>query len=211
MATSMGSKLRWTESGGEALVGGRQGTTTLDAGSRFHGSLDGGECIDQTAAASGGDGMGKENDELADGTRGDGQAGIGAVPDGHLEEPVVDDDGDEFGVEFTERGPGVCRLPFVDEALVLPEFEEQFDLPTDAQEGERLRNGQQIGWSIGDHYGPTGQQECGGGHGLLPPARFIAQSAAPLVGDARGDRNGQEATEHRLARAERNRFVERRR
>ena len=58
------------------------------------------------------------------------EAAIGIVPEVKQGGPVKEEGGQEFGINFGQNAPGVLTVAFIDSEIFLPEFEEEFDLPT---------------------------------------------------------------------------------
>jgi len=57
------------------------------------------------------------------------QAMMGIFPTGKQQEPLLDDHSDQLDLHFTEDPPRFAARPFIDQRLLLPQLEEQFEQP----------------------------------------------------------------------------------
>lgn len=69
---------------------------------------------------------------------------------------MVEDQTQELGVDFTHDAMGLSAAGAFQASVLLPEFEEEFDLPAQAQQDEGFGKGQEAGREISDDHGPGG-------------------------------------------------------
>ena len=77
------------------------------------------------------------------------QAAIGVVPKIKQSGPMKEQHREQFGINLCQDSPGVVRIPFIDGEIFFPEFEEDFNLPTDFEQEQDFFPGEQTGWYIG--------------------------------------------------------------
>src|SRR5258708_7279270 len=61
----------------------------------------------------------------------------------------------QFGIDLTEHARLVLCVPLVDQALHFPQFPQEFDRPSAAQQDESFGHGQEGGRDIGNHDRPA--------------------------------------------------------
>lgn len=57
------------------------------------------------------------------------QGAMGFMPTTDDQNPMLDEQANQLGVDFTENAPRVFAAPRIQETVLFPEFEEQFNLP----------------------------------------------------------------------------------
>jgi len=158
-----------------------------------------------------GQGAGQVQGVLAYRLGGFGQAAIRVAPAAGQEQPVLDDHGQEFGIDLREHPPGLAATGLVDLAVTLPELEEQFNLPAGAGEDEGLAQGELLGGEVGDEDGPLTPGQAGRAGGAAAVARCRAQATAALVGDLLWDTHSEQAGAQVLDHAQRDGQIDLRR
>jgi hypothetical protein len=82
---------------------------------------------------------------------------LGIVPGEQQEEPVLKQQTDAPGRDFTEDTSGMARSPLIQVPLLFPQFEKQFTVPACSQKYECLWQGELAGWDIGQEKCPRCQ------------------------------------------------------
>lgn len=75
-------------------------------------------------------------------------------------EPMVQENADEFGIEFAHDPPAVRHAPFINVFILLPTLGEQFNLPTFASSNDGIFQAQKFGKCIGEQEKPMREFEC---------------------------------------------------
>lgn len=105
---------------------------------------------------------------------------------------MLDEHTDQLGIEFAKVAPRLAAAGLVDATVLLPQLEEQLDLPAGSCQDECLLKGQQVGRGIGDQDGPVGQSQsrladCPAlvtGSGVKPAAPLLGNVWRPAGGPA---------------------------
>ena len=106
--------------------------TLLDAGDHF------------PQAFAGAQGQRQRGRIALDGLGGLRQAPIRKLPATEHQEPMLHQQRQHFGVEFTQLSPGLGAAGLIEPPQALPEFEKQFDLPARAHQDQRLLERQEF-------------------------------------------------------------------
>ncbi len=61
------------------------------------------------------------------------QTALGVVPGEEHDQPVLQQYGDQLGIQFTQDAPGIGGVPLIHLAMLFPQFVQQFHLPALAQ------------------------------------------------------------------------------
>ena len=69
---------------------------------------------------------------MAHGFGGFDQTAVWESPTTGEQGPVLNDHGEQLGIKFTENAPRVVGVEGIELTVTFPEFEEQFNLPTEA-------------------------------------------------------------------------------
>ena len=72
---------------------------------------------------------------------------------------MLQDHRQQFGVDLAQDAPGFVAAPLIQARILLPQFEEQLDLPASSQQGQGLREGESGSWYIGHDQRPVRQQQ----------------------------------------------------
>ena len=98
-------------------------------------------------------------------------------PTTHQENPMLDEQRQQFSIELAQDAPGLATAGLVELAFTLPQFEEQLDLPANTSHSHGLLYGQQVGWHVGDVVAPIGQLQARFADGL---SLFLSPAAGLL-------------------------------
>jgi hypothetical protein len=66
------------------------------------------------------------------------QAAVWELPGTGHENPLRDNQANEFGIDFAQDSPWVLAAPFIDFGMTFPKFEKEFYLPAHAQHDQSL-------------------------------------------------------------------------
>ena len=55
---------------------------------------------------------------------------MGVVPTGKEHEPMLHDQSHQLGIDLTQDMPRLAAVPLIQQAVLFPQLEEQFDLPS---------------------------------------------------------------------------------
>lgn len=149
------------------------------------------------AVEGGGDAEGVEADEGRD----PGQAAVVGGPGQRDGGPVLDEHGEELTEDLAGDALRCSRAGAGEAAVLLPELEEQFDLPAQASEDAGLVDDEALGRQLGDQEGPVSAGE-----------RVVADGlpASVGLGDLGRDAHGQQPGGLALVGAESDGDVDRR-
>jgi transposase len=75
-------------------------------------------------------------------------------------EPMLEQNADQFGIQLAQDPPFVLRAPFVNLPILLPEFVEYFNLPAFSLQNDGLSPAQTFSWCIGEQQKPLAQLQC---------------------------------------------------
>ena len=89
------------------------------------------------------------------------QTPLGVSPAAGCQNPLLEDQPDQFGVDLAENPCRVFGAPFVHPSVAFPQLEEEFDLPPNPQQHHRLREAEHAPGHIRDRHIPVGQRQCG--------------------------------------------------
>ena len=126
------------------------------------------------------------------------QTAIWLTPTGEQDEPVLDNREEEFGEDFGEDLPGVLSAPGIQGQGLLPQFEKEFNLPTQTQEDQGFGRGQGIGRKVGNDDRPVTERQCFGAQLVTAPGRLLTDVLPTLRGDVGRNPLGNEATSKAL-------------
>src|SRR5258707_3769267 len=121
------------------------------------------------------------------------EAVVRVIPTGKEHEPMLYDHRQQFGVDLTEDPPGIRGVPVVQQAMLFPQLEEQFDLPSSAQQGQGLLEGEPAGRDIGHYNRPVGQFQQQGIDRLAMSAGILPNALLTLGGHFGWHALGQQA------------------
>lgn len=86
--------------------------------------------------------------------RGFEQTPLSVRPRAGREQPVLEDQTNQFGIDLTEDAGRILGPPFIHSPMALPQFEDQFDLPADFQQDHGFGQAEFVGRNIRDHHRP---------------------------------------------------------
>ena len=108
----------------------------------------------------------------------------------------------QLGVDLAQDAEEVRGAPFVHQAVAFPKFEDQFDVPPDFGQHQRLLQAEQRGRHVSDQNRSSRQrQHHGTGRAPFPPG-VGADAATALRGDRFGDGLHQQASPQRVILAD---------
>ena len=102
------------------------------------------ESIGKSRAGRTKQGSQKQGGARSNGGSGFGKTAIREVPTGKDNQPVLDDLADHLGEELTEDTVGLARTGLINPTGILPQLEQEFNLPTGTSDDKNLSEGQKF-------------------------------------------------------------------
>src|SRR5215468_10722844 len=121
---------------------------------------------------------------------------------------MLEQESKQFGIELAQAPPWFGAARLIEQALIYPELEEEFDLPACPQPQECLLAAQERRWDIGDANGPVGAGQASGAHRPSAALGLLLQPPPAGCSDLRSHADGQQAGKKPLADAQGHRQVE---
>jgi len=84
------------------------------------------------------------------------QTAIRIRPAAHQQQPVLQNHGNDFRIQFAQDRRAFRTPPLVDLAVAFPQLPQAFDLPARPRQDERFRHRQQVDGHIRDQQRPGG-------------------------------------------------------
>jgi hypothetical protein len=111
------------------------------------------------------------------------QTAMGIRPAASGDEPVLDPHRAQLGVDLTENAPRLPAAPPIDPPLLFPQFEEQFDRPSQPHHHQQLLSPEQATRHIAHQDGPASQLQGLGIRLVTMISRCLDNALAALGGD----------------------------
>ena len=94
---------------------------------------------------------------------------------------MLHDDRHQFGVDFAQDPPRFGAGPLIQQAVLFPQLEEQFNLPAHSHQDQRLGMRQHLSGHVGHQDRPRGQSHLPGTDRFAMILRLFAQALLPLL------------------------------
>jgi len=115
------------------------------------------------------------------------EAALLILPCQENNEPILQQDPDQFGIQLAQNPPAVCRALCIDLAILLPKLEKQFDLPAFTLQNDRLFQAEQFSRGINEQEQPLAKLQSLSGDLLGLSGSLREQPLTSLLGDVIGD------------------------